>query len=243
MNETTNKCPGCGRHCDLSAPSCPRGEAFARGESPENSGFKRGEHDRGEHSHGEHEHGEGRREYGGREHRQGEFRGRERGRDGEKHGDKGRMSREEYEALDLDGKLSAKLNELNHVSRFVMDSRGGQGRILRVLAEEGTMTQRALTEKLGIQPGSASEVIGKLERAGLLTRTENESDRRTADVRLTEQGLAQAESGAKEKPALFSALDEGEKQQLLTLLEKLSADWRGRGEHGHGHGRFGKDKD
>ena len=47
-----------------------------------------------------------------------------------------------------------------------MEGRGGQNRVLTILKEEGEMTQRALTERLGIQPGSASEIIGKLEKGG-----------------------------------------------------------------------------
>jgi len=30
MTETTKYCPCCGRHCDLSAPHCGRGEEYAR---------------------------------------------------------------------------------------------------------------------------------------------------------------------------------------------------------------------
>lgn len=217
MSEEMKFCPGCGRHCDLSAPSCPRGEAYARGEMPAPHGGERTRRDRGEkeRQHGEHGcHGEAHGEHGlhghgpHREHRP--------------------LRQEEYDALDTDGKLGVKLRELHHTSRFVMESRGGQGKILSVLAHEGSMTQRALTEQLGIQPGSASEVIGKLERAGLIERSENAEDRRTANVRLTESGRKQAENAKQERPELFSALSAEEKEQLLTLFEKLSADWRTR---------------
>lgn len=138
--------------------------------------------------------------------------------------------------MDTDGKLGILLHELHHMSRFGMESRGGQGRILKLLAKEGDMTQRLLTEKLGIQPGSVSEVIGKLERAGYVTRSENAEDRRTADIHLTQAGRERAEAREQEKPELFSALSEEEKSQLLTLLERLRGDWRERfprERHGH----------
>ena len=90
------------------------------------------------------------------------------------------------------------------------------------------MTQRQLTEKLGIQPGSVSEVIGKLERTGYVTRSENAEDRRTADIHLTQAGRERAEVKEQEKPELFSALSEEEKSQLLTLLERLRGDWQER---------------
>lgn len=242
MNETMKQCPGCGRHCDLSAPSCPRGEAYARGETP---APKEGGHSRGErggfgHEHGG-EHGEGNRH--GRE--EGGFvrhGGERRGEGMHLHGGRAPLAQADYDALDTDGKLAVKLRELHHRGRSVMETRGGQGRILGILAREGSMTQRALTEQLGIQPGSASEVIGKLERAGLIERSENAADRRTADIKLTEQGREQAESAPKEKPALFSALSDEEKAQLLALLEKLDADWKSRfSEGGHRHG-FKKDE-
>ena len=196
--EMMNKCPGCGRHCDLSAPSCPRGEAYARGERPEESGHNH-EHDREQGWRERRGHGEEREDRSHREHGEafGHHGGHEHPEEHVFRGDKGPhkghhrpLNEEEYQRLDTDGKLNAQMHLLHHMSRFGVESRGGQGRILRILAEEGSMTQRTLTEKLGIQPGSASEVIGKLERAGFIERRESEEDRRTADVSLTEAGKA-----------------------------------------------------
>ena len=139
------------------------------------------------------------------------------------------IDREIYESLDTDGKLFALIQALGHAGRFRFDERGGQNRVLHILPAEGSMTQRALTERLGIQPGSASELVGKLERAGLISRTPSALDRRTADVSLTPAGLAQREQRAaweqQERTGLFGALSEQEKQTLLTLLERLHADW------------------
>ena len=227
--EMNNKCPGCGRHCDLSTPSCPRGEAYARGEQPgEKEAGRHGMHEGyGHHEENGEYHRHGGQEWSG-EHGHGRPEGRE-GRGGDKHREHHRSLNEEaYAAMDTDGKLGTLLHELHHMSRFGMESRGGQGRILKLLAEEGDMTQRKLTEKLGIQPGSASEVIGKLERAGFVTRSENTEDRRTVDVRLTEAGREQFDEREQEKPDLFSSLSEEEKTLLLSLLEKLRSDWNER---------------
>lgn len=70
-------CPGCGRHCPLSAPHCGKGEAYARmqQEGGELSQERAYSHDRDDRD-GRHEHGrrgedgsfEGRRERGGEEH-------------------------------------------------------------------------------------------------------------------------------------------------------------------------------
>ena len=241
MEERTNVCPCCGRHCDLSAPSCERGEEFARtGVIPEGKGHGKNDHhdEHGGHGghgrHGEHDH---HREHGSDEGH---------GHHGEHcghgpHGEHGRhkdhrsiLGTEQYEAMDTDNKLQAMIRELGHASRFHFDGKGGQGRILRILSETGMMTQRELTERLGIQPGSASEVIGKLEKAGLIARTASEADRRTADISLTEAGKAQAEeqmAHRKERSReMFSALTDEEKKTLLALLEKLNGSWV---KHGH----------
>ena len=132
-----------------------------------------------------------------------------------------------YQADDVNGKLVTMLRVLGHVGHH-MDARGGQGRVLSLL-REGEMTQRELTEKLGIQPGSASEIIGKLEKGGCLIRTPSLTDRRTADISLTEEGARRAEEHIARTQArreeMFSALTDEEKTRLLELLEKLYADW------------------
>ena len=133
-----------------------------------------------------------------------------------------------YQADDVNGKLAVMLRVLGHGGHR-MDGKCGQGRVLSLLKEEGEMTQRELTEKLGIQPGSASEIIGKLEKGGCLIRTPSLTDRRTADISLTAEGAARAEEHLRRTQArreeMFSALTDGEKEQLLALLEKLYADW------------------
>lgn len=134
-----------------------------------------------------------------------------------------------YNAADTNGKLIMNLRDLSHTMRFLYEGRGSQKRILIILNEVGSITQRALTERLGIQPGSASEVIAKLENAGLIVRTSSQTDRRTADIILTENGkklgLKAAEQRNKRHEEMFSCLSQDEKSELLSLLEKINADW------------------
>ena len=140
-----------------------------------------------------------------------------------------RIDWKQYEVMDTEEKLLAMLRVLGHADRLHFDGRGGQSRALKLLREDVAMTQRELTERLGIQPGSASELVGKLERAGLIVRTPSETDRRTADIRLTQAGAAsQAERAGAEKSGteeLFSALTGEERKALLELLEKLYRSW------------------
>ena len=166
-----------------------------------------------------------------------------------------------YENADKNDRLIINFRDINHTMRALSEGRGSQKRILIILLEVGTLTQRELTEWLGIQPGSASEVLAKLEKSGLILRTESPSDRRTTDISLTEQGKKMAKEAADQRKIrqeqMFGNLTEDEKDTLLALLEKLNADWKERYQntaehscgshdqcgHGHcGHGHHHKEK-
>lgn len=160
--------------------------------------------------------------------------------DGGHHG-KGRHSEhmQRYQRLDIDNKLVFNLRDLGHRIRDFSDGKAGQNRILSILKESQPMTQSSLTEQLGVQPGTMSEVLGKLENAGLITRTPSEQDRRTSIIELTPSGLEAAETAIEEKQQrqaeMFSCLSEEEKNTLLTFLETLNHDWHHR--YGRGDGR------
>ncbi|MDE7272245.1 MAG: MarR family transcriptional regulator, partial [Lachnospiraceae bacterium] len=154
------------------------------------------------------------------------------------------MRRAHYQIADMNDKLMINLRDLGHMMHLLYDGKASQKRILIILNELDTITQKDLTERLGIQPGSASEILSKMESAGWICRTQNETDRRTTDVCLTESGREQATEALaqrrKRHEDMFSCLSEAEKQELLTLLETVCADWRTRyGEHGHHHGHHG----
>ena len=159
-----------------------------------------------------------------------------------------------YETLDIDNKLIMNLRDLGHMNRFHFDGKGSQKRILTILNEVGIITQRELTERIGVQPGSASEVIAKLEDAGLIERTQSTTDRRTTDIQLTEAGKIQAEEAIQQRierhQEMFSCLAAEEKEIFLSLLERVNSDWQHRyrenkqdlknSEHHEGHGHRGR---
>lgn len=202
------KCPGCGRHCDLSAPACGKGREFAgTGKLPRCG--RKDEHHRA-------------------------------------------MSMPSYFSADTNEKLIINLRDIGHMMRMQYEGKASQKRILIILRESGTITQKELTERLGIQPGSASEILSKLENAGLIVRIQNETDKRTTDILLTDLGeelaLEAAEQRRKRHEEMFSCLTSEEKTMLLSLLEKVSTDWVNRFakspapcHHGHNreHGRHG----
>lgn len=105
-----------------------------------------------------------------------------------------------------------------------------QGRVLKILYHQGPLTQRVIQEKLGIQPGSMSEISAKLERKGFLFREKDPSDKRKILLTITEAGREDVEQyqrqAAKKHHSYFNALTMDEQQQLSQLLEKLLAEWQ-----------------
>ena len=119
------------------------------------------------------------------------------------------------------------------------EGKGSQSRILIILLENKEVSQRALTKHLGIQPGSVSEVLKKLEDNGLINRLASEDDRRTSILSLTAEGEEAAKKALSHKDQLYNemleVLDEKDKQELLALLEKLNDDWDHKYHHKHKH--------
>lgn len=173
--------------------------------------------------------------------------------DGEKHGHTEKCE-ENYNDANINDKLIFNLRDISHTMRSLYEGKGSQKRILIVLDKIGSsITQRELTQRLGIQPGSASEVIAKLENEGYIQRTPNETDRRTTDIALTSAGKSAAVQAKEERSSrheqMFSCLSGDEKKQLLFLLDKINGDWEKRyrdcGEtkyHHRGHGHFDETK-
>ena len=119
-------------------------------------------------------------------------------------------------------------------------------RTLSVLTDNDGATSRELCEILDVRPSSLSELLGKMEEHGLVTRRASDEDKRAAKVLLTDEGKAAA-SGLKEDmekhAAEFSAcFTDEEAAQFYVLAEKLSAHLeasapeREEGPCGHGRG-------
>jgi DNA-binding MarR family transcriptional regulator len=91
------------------------------------------------------------------------------------------------------------------------------------------MGQRELQECFDLKAGSLSEILSKLECAGLIERTRAEGDRRQLVVRLTETGWAMAEEDRRDRELFertaFSPLSPAEQEQLLGMLTKIQRHW------------------
>lgn len=114
----------------------------------------------------------------------------------------------------------------------------GQALILAILAGRDAISQRDLQQMLGIQPGSLSELVSKLEAKGLVTR-ERAEDRRGNVLHITDAGrqasTVQPEADGSDP---FSPLTAEQQDQLSAMLRTLLNHWVGeledapRGPHG-----------
>ena len=135
------------------------------------------------------------------------------------------------------------LSKLSFCGRLAEQRRGmkrGQMHILRILEENGSMSQRVLQELLRIQPGSMSEIAAKLETAGLILRERSEEDKRRVTVSISEKGR-ETLAGQPDQPENNSLdpLTEEEQKTLEALLDKLIEAWGAEAHHGRRGRGFG----
>lgn len=101
---------------------------------------------------------------------------------------------------------------------------------LLVIADsyDGGVRQKNLVEELDISPAAVSELVTKLEKDEYLKREVDPDDKRATLITLTDLGKARAAELSDERNERFSkaftALTEKEKDQLLKLLEKVTAE-------------------
>ncbi len=91
----------------------------------------------------------------------------------------------------------------------------------------GSRTHGSLSRELVVSTGAMTNRLDKMERAGLLARKRDPSDRRGVLLELTDNGRRRLDDyidlAARRERELLSALTEDEKRQLNRLLRKLLA--------------------
>ena len=100
----------------------------------------------------------------------------------------------------------------------------GQGQILSVLEQHEPIAQKELVAKLDMKPQSASEIIQKLEKKGLVKRWKSPEDKRAVIVSLTSEGKQEIENFdefSEISPILLEGLTEDEKADFARLIAKL----------------------
>ena len=129
----------------------------------------------------------------------------------------------------IDDELFFNLRNIHRTMHALCQGKASWQRALVKLDQTGPITQKELTERLSIQPASASDILAKMEGMGLIRRVPSTGDQRTMDVFLTEEGRAQAAEAREQRrqrhQEMFACLSEEEKSDLLFLLEKVNEDW------------------
>lgn len=93
------------------------------------------------------------------------------------------------------------------------------------LAKTKSSSMKAIAEYLHVELPSATSLIDHLFAMGLIHRKQDTNDRRWVKVSLTKKGEKILQQAKKERKmhieSLLSVLSETEKQQMLSLLQKL----------------------
>ena len=124
------------------------------------------------------------------------------------------------------------LGYCGHYLHFHGGGASGKASIICLIAKNGgTISQQELGLHFDLKPGSLSEILSKCESIGLIERSRSTEDRRQLIIKLTEEGARQAEREQAERikfrSEAFSALTLEEREQLLTMLEKIRNTWEG----------------
>lgn len=134
-----------------------------------------------------------------------------------------------YNAL---ARLSRQIHRMEHWMAN-SDLSGGQKlqrwqtRLLFLISQNNGSSQRELAEAMDVRPSSMTEMVLKMEHAGLITRKQDEKDQRVMRIFLTETGeKAAAQFSAATidlTSTMFNCLTPEEQSQMLALVEKISA--------------------
>ena len=102
-----------------------------------------------------------------------------------------------------------------------------EGKVLGYFVRHPGATQSDLVGHSGRDKAQLARLVRGLREKGLLDAAVDEADRRSTRLHVTEQGRAIArtvqKSGAQLAQVAAAGLDEGERRQLLALLDKVRA--------------------
>jgi DNA-binding MarR family transcriptional regulator len=98
--------------------------------------------------------------------------------------------------------------------------------ILRLIAADENLSQQGLADVLGVVPSRVVVLVDALEQKGLVTRVRSARDRRTYELRLTDEGHAVMEEmravGSAHEADITASLSPEEHQELGRLLRKIA---------------------
>ncbi|HAE62543.1 MAG TPA: MarR family transcriptional regulator [Eubacteriaceae bacterium] len=105
----------------------------------------------------------------------------------------------------------------------------GQPPLLFILADKGGLSQKELAEKVNIKASTMTTMIKCMENNDIVTKVQDENDKRVTRVFLTENGR---DTVAKAKKIMrqmgkeaFKGFTEGEKEALKGLLTRMKSNY------------------
>lgn len=101
----------------------------------------------------------------------------------------------------------------------------GQLPILKVLSDNGTLTQRQIAEEIRVTPATICGTIKRMERSGLIRRMASTEDARVSCVSLTEEGKLRSDQAlqAIELPydEMLNGFSEGECHLIRDFIHRM----------------------
>ncbi|MEV4345017.1 MarR family winged helix-turn-helix transcriptional regulator [Actinoplanes sp. NPDC049596] len=99
--------------------------------------------------------------------------------------------------------------------------------VLAALQEYGELSQAELGRRLGLDRNNVNGIVTRLDQHGHIERRADPADRRRNIVAATESGLRRLREldalALDVQDELLAALDDGEREQLRSLLDKVLA--------------------
>jgi len=103
----------------------------------------------------------------------------------------------------------------------------GQATVLCVVAKQDGITQSEIAERLSVQGASVTNMLQRLEEAGLVARRRDPDDNRLVRVYLTEAGLQKEDSINAQlgemQELLFKGISEADRTLLRHQLRQIMA--------------------
>ena len=106
----------------------------------------------------------------------------------------------------------------------------GQPKVLEYLIEHDGVAQKDIAEACIIEPATATSLLARMEKTGLIDRHSREDDKRYILVYLTEKGRARAEASVNVlsdvEEHVFEGFSDAEREAFISYLERVNGNLR-----------------
>lgn len=121
--------------------------------------------------------------------------------------------------------LTSKLMKCGQILMHKTGKKHGQENILEILFQYESISQKQLQEILGVEAGSLSEILSKIEQRQYIKRYKDEKDKRKSIISLTEKGKLKIQNKKTNDEDMFDMLTKEEKVYFEKMLDKILISW------------------